>query len=76
MQCKREYFGCRAEFNSSCLVVRDRLLLLSHCSELAVRLSQLCCNRLVKLDLLLQVQLHDPVVVIDTVAMEVVHLSL
>lgn len=31
--------------------------------------------RLVKLDLLFQVQLHDPVVVIDTVAMEVVHLS-
>lgn len=31
--------------------------------------------RLVKLDLLLQVLLHDPVVVIDTIAMEVVHLS-
>jgi len=30
--------------------------------------------RLVKLDLLLQVQLHDPVVVIDTVTVEVVHL--
>lgn len=34
-----------------------------------------CLYRLVKLDLLLQVQLHDPVVVIDTVAMEMVHFS-
>lgn len=31
--------------------------------------------RLVELDLLLQVLLHDPVVVVDTVAVEVVHLS-
>lgn len=31
--------------------------------------------RLVELDLLFQVLLHDPVVVIDTVVMEVVHLS-
>lgn len=31
--------------------------------------------RLVKLHLLLQVLLHDPVVVIDTIVMEVVHLS-
>lgn len=60
-------------FTSSCLVVRLRL---SHCSELTVCLSQLCSNRLVKLDLLLQVQLHDPVVVIDTIAMEVIHLRL
>lgn len=30
---------------------------------------------LIKLHLLLEVQLHDPVVVIDTIAMEVVHLS-
>lgn len=34
-----------------------------------------CLYRLVKLDLLFQVLLHDPVVVVDTVAMEVVHLS-
>lgn len=31
--------------------------------------------RLVELDLLFQVLLHDPVVVVDTVVMEVVHLS-
>lgn len=31
--------------------------------------------RLIKLDLLFQVQLHDSVVVIDAVAVEVVHLS-
>lgn len=40
-----------------------------------LRLSEGCPYRLVKLDLLLQVQLHDPVVVIDTIAMEVVHLG-
>lgn len=34
-----------------------------------------CSYRLVELYLLLQVQLHHPVVVVDTVAMEVVHLS-
>lgn len=40
-----------------------------------LRLSEGYPYRLVKLDLFLQVQLHDPVVVIDTIAMEVVHLS-
>lgn len=40
-----------------------------------LRLSEGRPYRLVKLDLLLQVQLHDPVVVIDTIAMEVVHLG-
>lgn len=39
MEYKQEYFG---SCNSSCLVVRDRGL--SHCSELTVRLSQLCSN--------------------------------
>lgn len=40
-----------------------------------LRLGEGCPYRLVKLDLLLQVLLHDPVVVIDTIAMEVVHLG-
>lgn len=39
------------------------------------RVDHKCLYRLVKLDLLLQVLLHDPVVVIDTIVVEVVHLS-
>lgn len=37
--------------------------------------SKVSFYRLVELDLLLQVLLHDPVVVVDAVAVEVVHLS-
>lgn len=37
--------------------------------------SKVSFYRLVELDLLLQVLLHDPVVVVDAVAVEVVHLG-
>lgn len=47
-----------------------------HHREAAEGLPQLLCNCFVELHLLFQVQADDAVVVIDPVAMEVIHLSL